>query len=131
MNVEPVSMSCECGRLASAVTQVGLTDDHQLVFHWDCAACGQPVYMFKSLSDCWRECPPREDTPESEFPGGSNIEAEDPAFLGTMGISLPAVMDVEESADNGRKCAFGVKVERIESKRVPILRRPSMYRRHR
>lgn len=88
MKFEPLSMYCGCGMPASAFTQIGLTHDHQLVFHWWCADCDEPVYRFKSLSECWRDCPPREDPSASEPSGGSSIESEDLVFLATMGIRL-------------------------------------------
>jgi len=87
MNFEPLSIYCQCGRPASTITQVGLTPDHQLVFHWWCAECDEPVYVFKTLADCWRECPRGEDRAASEPPGISSIESDDVVFLATMGIS--------------------------------------------
>lgn len=89
MKFEPLSMYCECGRAASTFTQVGLTDDHQMVFHWWCPDCDEPVHMFKSLAECWRECPHAEDTAAPEAPNGSNTASEDLILLAAMGIALP------------------------------------------
>jgi len=89
MKSEPLSMYCECGRPASEFTQVDLTDDHQLMFRWWCDDCDKPVYSLKGLAECWRECPPRDETVPSEPLDHSSMVSEDLMFLGTMGIRHP------------------------------------------
>ncbi len=90
MRVEPLSLHCVCGQPTTAVAQVGLTDEHQLALYWQCSGCHEPVYIFKDLSECWRECPPgaavHRNEPLEERP---DLEAEDFAFLDSMGIRAP------------------------------------------
>src|SRR4051812_21750315 len=90
MNFEPLIVYCDCGRAGSAFTEVGLTDDHRLVLQWWCEDCEKAVYMFKTLADCWRECPLKENAAVvSDPPRRSRIESQDLHFLRRMGIRLP------------------------------------------
>ena len=57
MNYRHLSLHCQCGQVPKHIAEVGLTDDHCLVIHWWCAQCQKVVYMTRSLTDCWRECP--------------------------------------------------------------------------
>ncbi len=91
MKVEALRLTCNCGRPFSSFLQIGLTDDHQLAVHCWCDECEEIVYVVKSLSDLWRECPSRksddalDQTAEIEAP-----ELDDSAFLSAVGISIPA-----------------------------------------
>lgn len=91
MQVERLSLTCECGRPCSTFVQVGLTSDHQLVFNWWCDDCGEAVYAFRSLAECWRNCPPKEQVEVADEPTASNVSSteSDSAFLSAVGIALP------------------------------------------
>ncbi len=89
MRFEPLVLSCDCGRPASTFAQVGLTPEREIVFHWWCADCGEPVYVIKSLAECWRECPPKQNSADKSTPAASSpgtMDLDDIAFLGMMGI---------------------------------------------
>jgi len=92
MQVELISLACDCGHPCSSFVQVGLTSDHQLVFNWWCDDCHEAVYAFRSLAECWRNCPPVE---VADDPTAINVPSTetDSAFLSAIGISVPA--DVE------------------------------------
>ena len=81
MTFRQLSLCCVCGRAASRIKQVGLTADHQLVIRWWCPPCKRNVYLVKSLSDCWRDCPKPEDSPEASEP--------DRRFLHELGVRFP------------------------------------------
>ena len=94
MNVELLSLACDSGHASPSLVQVALTSDHQLVFHWWCEECDEPVYAFKSLAECWRECPSNEqaEIEVAEEPletTGSITELEDSVFLSAVGIAFP------------------------------------------
>jgi hypothetical protein len=57
MNYRHLSLQCHCGEIPDRIAEVGFTDDHNLVIHWWCTQCQKVVYVAKSLTDCWRECP--------------------------------------------------------------------------
>jgi hypothetical protein len=57
---------------------VGLTDEHELVVHWWCLRCRKVVYVTKSLSDCWRDCP--------RSLGKEEAESADARFLQSIGV---------------------------------------------
>jgi len=86
MIVEPLSVVCECGRPSSTFIHIGLSQDHHLVLEWQCDVCRQTMCALKTLSDCWRECPPDQNVPGSQLASPAQIEADDIAFLGRMGI---------------------------------------------
>jgi hypothetical protein len=85
-----LALVCECGRAPSHLKSVGLTSAHELLIHWKCAACRQPVYFVKSLSDCWRACREIEGRAESA-PAGAECEfqPEDIAFLHSLHVAVP------------------------------------------
>ena len=88
MRYAPLLLFCECGQPAVNIREVGLTPDHRLVFRWRCSECGKPVCIFKALSDCWRECPSKDETLLAAVSeAGSETQAEDLLFLSRMGIS--------------------------------------------
>ena len=96
MNVKVLSLACDSGHPCSSFVQVGLTSDHQLTFDWWCDECGEAVYDFRSLAECWRECPSNEQVEVAEEPASANAsisELEDSAFLSAVGIAVP--VDVE------------------------------------
>ena len=57
MRFRKLVFRCECGRSTSRVREIGLTAEHELVIRRWCPACKRHIYVVKSLSDCWRECP--------------------------------------------------------------------------
>ena len=95
MKAELLSLACGCGHPSSSFVQVGLTSDHQVVFNWWCSACDQPVHVFKSLSECWRECPPMEQAEILEEPATADVPSgeSDSAFLAAVGIAVPVDRD--------------------------------------
>jgi len=94
MNYEPLALFCRCGRSPDQIAKIGLTSQRQLVVHWQCTDCGESVVVFKGLSDCWRECPSRPDSTSDEASeDGSDIRAEDFAFLDSIGITIPGEWD--------------------------------------
>ena len=90
MNYRQLPLRCECGRTPSTLRSVGLAAGRQLVVHWRCPACRKLIYVFKSLSDCWRDCPEPSDWPEEAVAGGRlDLEADDVRFLHELGVVLP------------------------------------------
>jgi hypothetical protein len=57
MNYRHLPLKCQCGEVPDHITEVGFSDDRQLVVHWFCSNCRKLVYVVKPLMDCWRECP--------------------------------------------------------------------------
>lgn len=96
MRYETLQLSCECGQHTTRIREVGFTADHQLVLHWRCLACKKYVYVVKSLSDCWRDCPQQPET-ETEPVGAvsdeSVIREHDARFLRSLGVALPDTVE--------------------------------------
>ena len=87
MKFRQISLCCECGRAPSRIEKVGLTAEHQLVFHWQCSACKKMVYIVKDLADCWNDCPEREDPSSVKATDGRfDYRTEDAKFLRKMGF---------------------------------------------
>lgn len=84
MRYETLRLRCECGRATSRIREVGFTADHQLVLNWKCTRCKRLVYVFKALSDCWRDCPTIQR--ESGGPEEERMNAFDVVFLRRLGI---------------------------------------------
>lgn len=57
MKYRTLKLSCPCGKITKHVAEVGLTCEHQIVFHWRCSRCRNEMYLVRALSDCWRDCP--------------------------------------------------------------------------
>lgn len=92
MKYETLRLLCECGQQTTRIREVGFTADHQIVLHWRCVACKKYVYVVKSLSDCWRDCP-REEEPA---PAASNeivMRENDVRFLRSLGVKLPDTVE--------------------------------------
>ena len=89
MRYRGVPLHCECGCAPTRIRQVGLNSVHQLVIHWVCAGCRRTVFRVKDLSECWRECPSREE--EQEHPDNRNSagRGQDRAFLRSIGVKFP------------------------------------------
>ncbi len=92
MRYETLPLHCECGQQATRIREVGLTADHQLVLHWRCVACKKYVYVVKSLSDCWRDCPQEEEHEAVDSPD-SLIGDFDERFLRSLGVALPDAVE--------------------------------------
>jgi len=96
MRYETLQLHCECGQHTTRIREVGFTADHQLVLHWRCVACKKYVYVVKSLSDCWRDCPQEEETKE---PKGTTdlsqdlLRENDIRFLRSLGVTLPDTVE--------------------------------------
>jgi len=95
MRVQLLSLACDSGHPCSSFVQVGLSSDHQLLFHWWCEECNEAVCAYKGLADCWRDCPPKEQVEIAGNPTAITIASaeSDSAFLSAVGICVPA--DVE------------------------------------
>jgi hypothetical protein len=86
MRYQALSFSCECGRAPLRITQVGLTEDHQLLIRWWCAGCKKMVDALKPLSECWKDCP----TATIVIEGGElDSYSEDVRFLQSLGVRMP------------------------------------------
>ncbi|HUI55349.1 MAG TPA: hypothetical protein VLY04_10270 [Bryobacteraceae bacterium] len=90
MNYRHLALHCNCGEIPEHIAEVGFTEDHQLVVHWWCTQCQKLVYISKPLTDCWRECPTREQSLEYALPRatGGTYEKEDAAFLRSIGVRV-------------------------------------------
>jgi hypothetical protein len=82
MKYRTLALSCACGTAPAQISDIGLTTEHQIVFHWRCARCRHEMYLVKSLSDCWRDCPA---PPKAEL----MTSAEDRRFLRAMKVRDP------------------------------------------
>ncbi len=89
MTFRQLPLVCRCGRAPSALQTVGLTAQHELVVHWICDRCRQGVYVVKTLSDCWRECPDTSGLPETVPCNTGDFRPEDLAFLRSIRVRLP------------------------------------------
>ena len=79
MSYRHLDLCCGCGEPPDRIDEVGLTEEHELVIHWWCLRCRKVVYVTKSLSDCWRDCP-RSDV------GKDEVESADAQFLQSIGV---------------------------------------------
>ena len=91
MNYRHLSLHCQCGEIPDRIVEVGFTDDHKLVIHWWCTKCQKVVYVSKSLTECWRECPSPDYSLDSVLnvlpkPAGDIYEEEDAEFLRSIGV---------------------------------------------
>lgn len=86
MLFQSLLLRCECGKRTSRIREVGLTTDHQLVLHWRCPSCKRYVYVVKSLSECWRECPAAGYLGESPEVQAEVFGETDEVFLQSIGI---------------------------------------------
>jgi hypothetical protein len=94
MRYETLQLHCECGQHTTRIREVGFTADHQLVLHWRCVACKKYVYVVKSLSDCWRDCPQQEEAPSSQAePTQDAMREHDIRFLRSLGVTLPDTVE--------------------------------------
>ncbi len=92
MRYESLQLICECGQHTNRIREVGFTADHQLVLHWRCLACKKYVYVVKSLSDCWRDCPRENETKPA--PSAEDLLREnDLRFLRSLGVRLPDTVE--------------------------------------
>ena len=89
MRYQTLLLRCECGRPANRVQDVGFTADHQLVLHWRCGACHKHVYILKSLSDCWQDCPSEQDLQYDEPAERKPVREPDEKFLHRLGVKFP------------------------------------------
>jgi hypothetical protein len=80
MEYRKIALTCECGTEPAGVSEFGLTEDHQLLIHWECAKCSRQVYYLKSLADCWWACP---------LPPGASMTSSDRRFLKRLGVEDP------------------------------------------
>jgi hypothetical protein len=88
MKYRRLPVSCECGRCANRIKNIGFTASHELVLHWWCSGCKRSVYLVKSLSDCWRHCPePRDFGPAGETRQLA-FGPDDSEFLRSLGVTL-------------------------------------------
>ena len=92
MRYETLQLQCECGQPTNRIREVGFTADHQLVLHWRCVACKKYVYVVKSLSDCWRDCPQEEErkTPDDAVEAMPDFDVR---FLRSLGVSMPDAVE--------------------------------------
>jgi hypothetical protein len=90
MNYRHLALHCHCGEIPDRIAEVGFTDDHHLVIHWWCTRCQKVVYVAKSLTDCWRECPSPDHSLDRVLPGLSldGHQEEDAVFLRSIGVQV-------------------------------------------
>ena len=93
MRYETLQLNCECGQHTTRIREVGFTADHQLVLHWRCLACKKYVYVVKSLSDCWRDCPQESEEGKAPASNDSAIHEHDLRFLRSLGVTLPDAVE--------------------------------------
>lgn len=94
MRYRALTLRCECGWPTRRLREVGFTADHQLVVHWNCNGCGRSVYAFKTLVDCWEDCPTEEDL--AAAPASDSDEAEAEQEVESDDSCQPVVEEVEE-----------------------------------
>jgi hypothetical protein len=88
MKYRTLALSCACGKTPRHVSDIGLTCQHEIVFHWRCSRCRNEMYLVRTLSDCWRDCPTsEEETPP--LPGDFMHSSEDRRFLRMLGVRVP------------------------------------------
>lgn len=90
MNYRHLSLHCHCGEVPEHIAEVGFSDDHNLVIHWWCSKCQKVVYVTKSLTDCWRECPSGSQSLDRALPvvAPGSIDQEDAEFLRSIGVQV-------------------------------------------
>jgi hypothetical protein len=93
MNYRHLPLRCHCGEIPDRIAEVGFTDDHCLVIHWWCTQCQKVVYVAKSLTDCWRECPSPDYSLDKVLsvlpkPSGDVYQEEDAEFLRSIGVQV-------------------------------------------
>jgi len=95
MRYETLQLHCECGQHTTRIREVGFTADHQLVLHWRCVACKKYVYVVKSLSDCWRDCPQEEavKAETEEVLSTATLQENDILFLRSLGVTMPDTVE--------------------------------------
>ncbi len=91
MNYQQLRLRCECGETPDRIVEVGFTDTHRLVITWWCSRCEGVVWLAKSLSDCWLECPRSGESLEHRLErlgltGAAGDGAADAQFLKSLGI---------------------------------------------
>jgi hypothetical protein len=88
MNYRHLSLHCHCGEIPEHIAEVGFSDDHNLVIHWWCTHCQKVVYVAKSLTECWRECPSPDASLDVILPKFNldTIMDEDAEFLRSIGV---------------------------------------------
>jgi hypothetical protein len=94
MKYRTVALSCACGKTPKHVSEIGLTAQHEIVFHWRCSRCHTEMYFVRPLSDCYRDCPSsRQDVlaPPDKMPSPTNSMAsiDDRRFLRMLGVRDP------------------------------------------
>jgi len=90
MNYRHLSLHCNCGEIPDRIAEVGFTDDHNLVIHWWCTHCQKVVFIAKSLTDCWRDCPSENQSLDIVLPK-LDLDAmadEDANFLRSIGVRV-------------------------------------------
>jgi hypothetical protein len=90
MRFKKLFFQCECGRSPLRIREVGLTTEHELVIRWWCTGCKRHIFVVKSLTDCWSECPTDrgwDDVSEEE------TNQADAQFLRRLGIQFPKAVD--------------------------------------
>ena len=92
MTYRTLSLQCHCGRPSSSIREVGFTSDHQLVLHWRCVSCKKYVYVVKSLSDCWRDCPQADEVKKGDL-DSELLREHDIRFLRSLGVTLPDAVE--------------------------------------
>jgi hypothetical protein len=91
MKFRKLHVRCECGRSPTHIRDVGLSAEHELVIRWSCTGCKRQIYVVKSLSDCWHDCPTESD--EQEASETNSVSTSDLQFLHSLGVKFPEVAD--------------------------------------
>ena len=86
MRFRELPLRCVCGLSPTAIGQVGLTAEHQLVVRWRCTGCKMEVYVLKDLADCWRDCAKPETAAAASGLNQELVRHADEEFLHRMGV---------------------------------------------
>jgi len=86
----PFALVCECGRVPSQFKSVGLTDARELVIHWTCKGCHQPVYFVKQLPSSRSRTFQKKERPAEAPPaaGKWQLRPEDVEFLRSIRVKV-------------------------------------------
>ena len=90
MRFRKLHVRCECGRSPAYIRDIGLSAGHELVIRWSCTGCKRQIFVVKSLSDCWQDCPTESDEPEGSE---ASVTTSDRQFLHSLGVKFPEVAD--------------------------------------
>ncbi len=90
MRFHRLPLRCGRGHVPAHLRAVGLTPSRELVVHWWCPACREPVYVVRSLTECWRDCGDEQRWPDdAPSPAACELRPDDLAFLHSIRVKFP------------------------------------------